>query len=185
MAIFTLERMVRGGINDQLRGGFCRYSVDDHWMIPHFEKMLYDNGPLLVLCCDAWQITGDDLFRDAATATADWVMHRDAVARGRLLQQLDADSEGEEGRFYVWDRMRWPRCWMPPSTRFIAPLYGLDQPPNFEGKWHLHGYRTLADRGKRAAAGRLSRRGRCSCRQGQAAGRAPSAVCARAATRRS
>jgi uncharacterized protein YyaL (SSP411 family) len=145
MAIFTLERMVRGGVNDQLCGGFCRYSVDDHWMIPHFEKMLYDNGPLLVLCCEAWQITGDALFRDAATATADWVIAEMQSPEGGYYSTLDADSEGEEGRFYVWDRGEVAALLDAAEYALIAPLYGLDQPPNFEGKWHLHGYRRLAD----------------------------------------
>ena len=148
MAIFTLERMIRGGVNDQLRGGFCRYSVDDQWMIPHFEKMLYDNGPLLALCCDAWQITGDALFRDAATATADWVMAEMQSPEGGYYSTLDADSEGEEGRFYVWDRAEVAALLDDAEYALVAPLYGLDQSPNFEGQWHLHGYRILADLAK-------------------------------------
>ncbi|MGB5831576.1 MAG: thioredoxin domain-containing protein [Thiohalocapsa sp.] len=153
MASFTLERMIRGGVNDQLRGGFCRYSVDDHWMIPHFEKMLYDNGPLLALCCDACQIGdqhgerfgGDDLFRNAAIATADWVMAEMQSPEGGYYSTLDADSEGEEGRFYAWDRAEVSALLDEAEYALIAPLYGLDQNPNFEDKWHLHGYRTLGD----------------------------------------
>jgi hypothetical protein len=144
MAVFTLERMIRGGINDQLRGGFCRYSVDDRWMIPHFEKMLYDNGPLLGLCCDAWQITGDALFRDAAAATADWGMAEMQAPGGGYYSTLDADSEGEEGKFYVWDREEVAALLDLDEYALLAPLYGLDGTPNFEGKWHLHQYRTLA-----------------------------------------
>ena len=145
MATFTLERMVRGGVNDQLGGGFCRYSVDDRWMIPHFEKMLYDNGPLLALCCDAWQATGDGLFRDAAAATADWAIAEMQSPEGGYYSSLDADSEGEEGRFYVWDRDEIAALLEPAELRLVTPLYGLDRSPNFEGKWHLHGYRTLED----------------------------------------
>jgi len=141
----TLERMVRGGVNDQLAGGFCRYSVDDQWMIPHFEKMLYDNGPLLSLCCDVWQLTADPLFRDAANATADWVMSEMQSPEGGYYSSLDADSEGEEGRFYVWDRDEVERCLEPPEYRIAAAVYGLDRPPNFEGRWHLHGYHTPAE----------------------------------------
>ena len=149
MATFTLERMIRGGVNDQLRGGFYRYSVDDQWMIPHFEKMLYDNGPLLALCCDLAQLSGQDhddgLFRDAAIATADWVIDEMQSPEGGYYSTLDADSEGEEGRFYVWDQAEIDRLLDPAEYALTAAVYGLDRPPNFEGKWHLHGYRTLAE----------------------------------------
>jgi uncharacterized protein YyaL (SSP411 family) len=142
MARLTLERMIRGGMNDQLAGGFCRYSVDDDWMIPHFEKMLYDNGPLLALCCDAWAITGEAVFRDAAAATADWAIAEMQSPEGGYYSSLDADSEGEEGRFYVWDRDEIAALLTPAELAFLTPLYGLDRPPNFEGRWHLHQYRT-------------------------------------------
>jgi hypothetical protein len=145
MVRLTLDRMVRGGVNDQLAGGFCRYSVDDHWMIPHFEKMLYDNGPLLSLCCDLWQLTGDALFRVAARTTADWVMAEMQSPEGGYYSSLDADSEGEEGRFYVWDRDEVAKLLDPREYAIVGAVYGLDLPPNFEGRWHLHGYRTLAD----------------------------------------
>jgi uncharacterized protein YyaL (SSP411 family) len=141
MAVLTLERMVKGGINDQLGGGFCRYSVDERWMIPHFEKMLYDNGPLLALCCDAWQITGKPLFRDAAEATADWVTREMQDPNGGYYSSLDADSEGHEGRFYVWDRGQVKGLLPAEEYQVFAPVYGLDLDPNFEGRWHLHTYR--------------------------------------------
>ncbi len=148
MAAFTLERMIRGGLNDQLGGGFCRYSVDDRWMIPHFEKMLYDNGPPLALCCDVWQITGNTLFRDAAVATADWVMREMQSPEGGYYSTLDADSEGHEGRFYVWDREEVRSLLTPEEYAPFAAVYGLDRSPNFEGKWHLHTYRTPAEAAK-------------------------------------
>jgi uncharacterized protein YyaL (SSP411 family) len=148
MAAFTLERMIRGGLNDQLGGGFCRYAVDDDWMIPHFEKMLYDNGPLLALCCDAWQITGDPLFRDAAVATADWVMREMQSPEGGYYSSLDADSEGEEGRFYVWDRKEVQGLLTTEEYAPFAAVYGLDRRPNFEESWHLHGYCTDAEAAK-------------------------------------
>ena len=144
MATFTLERMIRGGLNDQLGGGFCRYAVDDLWMIPHFEKMLYDNGPLLALCCDAWQITADTLFRDAAVATADWIRREMQSPQGGYWSSLDADSEGHEGRFYVWDRQAVRALLTPQEYAPFAAVYGLDQPANFEGQWHLHQYQTPA-----------------------------------------
>jgi uncharacterized protein YyaL (SSP411 family) len=142
MAAFTLQRMIRGGVFDQLGGGFYRYSVDAQWMIPHFEKMLYDNGPLLALCCDAWQVTGDPLFREAAEATADWVMREMQSAEGGYFSALDADSEGEEGVFYLWDREQVRGLLTEEEYAVLAPVYGLDRNPNFEGRWHLHGFRT-------------------------------------------
>jgi uncharacterized protein len=140
-ARLTLERMARGGLADQLGGGFYRYSVDDQWMIPHFEKMLYDNGPLLALCCDAFGLTEDPLFRDTALATADWAMREMQSPEGGYYSSLDADSEGHEGRFYVWDRAEVEALLAPAEYLPFAAVYGLDRPANFEGRWHLHGYR--------------------------------------------
>ena len=145
MAVLTLERMIRGGLNDQLGGGFCRYSVDELWMIPHFEKMLYDNGPLLALCCDAWQVTGEPLFRAAAEATADWLIRELQSPAGGYWASLDADSEGHEGRYYVWDREELRALLTPEEYDPFATVYGLDRQANFEGRWHLHGYRTPAE----------------------------------------
>ena len=145
MAGFTLERMIRGGINDQLGGGFCRYSVDDLWEIPHFEKMLYDNGPLLALCCDAYAATGNQLFRDAAGATADWLIREMQSPAGGYYSSLDADSEGHEGRFYAWDRDRVRALLSAAEYEPFAAVYGLDQPANFEGQWHLHGNLTPSE----------------------------------------
>jgi uncharacterized protein YyaL (SSP411 family) len=142
MATFTLGRMIRGGLTDQLGGGFCRYSVDDLWMIPHFEKMLYDNGPLLALCCDAWAATGEALFRDAAVATADWVIREMQSPEGGYWSTLDADSEGHEGRFYAWQRDEVRGLLTAEEYPAFAACYGLDRPPNFEGAWHLHAWRT-------------------------------------------
>jgi uncharacterized protein YyaL (SSP411 family) len=138
MALFTLYQMGRGGLYDQLGGGFCRYSTDDDWMIPHFEKMLYDNGPLLALNADACQITGDSFFADICHQTAGWVMREMQSSSGGYYSTLDADSEGEEGKFYVWtpDEVRGQLD----ETEFdlVSKLYGLDRAPNFEGQWHLH-----------------------------------------------
>ncbi|MGQ9660246.1 MAG: thioredoxin domain-containing protein, partial [Thermochromatium sp.] len=144
MVRFTLERMIRGGLTDQLGGGFCRYSVDDEWMIPHFEKMLYDNGPLLALCCDLFAATDEPLFREAAQATADWVIREMQSPEGGYYSTLDADSEGHEGAFYVWDRDTVRAHLSAAEYLVFAAVYGLDRPPNFEGRWHLHGYRTPA-----------------------------------------
>jgi hypothetical protein len=140
MAVETLRRMSLGGIYDQVGGGFCRYSVDDRWMIPHFEKMLYDNGPLLALLADAWQATGLDTFRRTAASTAEWVIREMQSPEGGYYSTLDADSEGEEGRFYVWDREEVRSLLEAGEYALLARHYGLDRQPNFEGRWHLHTY---------------------------------------------
>jgi len=138
MALTTLTRMCEGGIYDQLGGGFCRYSVDAHWSIPHFEKMLYDNGPLLGLLADAWLASRDPLFERCAAETAGWMLREMQSPEGGYYSSLDADSEGEEGRFYVWDREEVERLLTPEEYAATAAHYGLDQPPNFENKhWHL------------------------------------------------
>lgn len=143
MASFTLERMILGGVNDQLGGGFCRYSVDAQWMIPHFEKMLYDNGPLLSLCCDAWQATSQPLYRQAALRTAAWVMREMQSPEGGYYSSLDADSEGEEGKFYVWSFEQAAALLEDDEYRLLSAMYSVDQAANFEGHWHLHGVRSV------------------------------------------
>jgi uncharacterized protein YyaL (SSP411 family) len=137
MAAETLRRMARGGIYDQLGGGFCRYSVDERWEIPHFEKMLYDNGPLLALYAEAHAVTGEALFRRVIEETADWLLDEMRSPEGAFYASLDADSEGEEGRFYVWDRDDIRAALSDAEYAMFAPCYGLDQPANFEGRWHL------------------------------------------------
>jgi len=143
MAVFSLERMARGGMFDQLGGGFCRYSVDTHWMIPHFEKMLYDNGALLALYAEAWAATQDPLFARVCRQTAGWVMREMQSPQGGYYSSLDADSEGEEGRFYVWTPEQVRTQLAADDYPLFARRYGLDRPANFEGRWHLHVYRTV------------------------------------------
>ena len=133
----TLTRMAEGGIYDQLGGGFCRYSVDAQWTIPHFEKMLYDNGPLLALYAQLWQASGDDLYRRVAAETADWVIRDMLSPEGGFYSTLDADSEGEEGRFYVWEPGEVRALLTDDEYKAVAARFGLDQPPNFEGQWHF------------------------------------------------
>jgi uncharacterized protein YyaL (SSP411 family) len=137
-ALLTLRRMAQGGIHDQLGGGFCRYSVDDRWEIPHFEKMLYDNGPLLGLYADAWAATGDGYYREVAEGIAGWLLREMTSPEGAFYSSLDADSEGEEGRFYVWERSEVEHLLGPAKSALGVRCWGLDRPPNFEGRhWHL------------------------------------------------
>ena len=137
MALTTLKYMCEGGIYDQIGGGFCRYSVDERWEIPHFEKMLYDNGPLLALCADAWAQSRDPLFARVAGETAVWVMREMQAPDGGYYSSLDADSEGEEGKYYVWDRAEVERLLTPQESALALRRWGFDDPPNFENRhWH-------------------------------------------------
>ncbi len=132
MALETLAAMARGGIFDQVGGGFARYSTDDEWAIPHFEKMLYDNGPLLRLYADAWAITGDPLFKRVVEETAAWVMREMQSPEGGYYSSLDADSEGVEGKFYVWSVDEVRGILSPGEFAVLSPHYGFDREPNFE-----------------------------------------------------
>jgi uncharacterized protein len=145
MLRFTLEKMAGGGIFDHLGGGFCRYSVDEHWMIPHFEKMLYDNGPLLALYAQAAIAFDDPEFRETAQATASWVMREMQSPEGGYYSSVDADSEGEEGKFYVWRTEEAKQLLDDREYRAFARRFGLDRKPNFETHWHLHVYEKVAD----------------------------------------
>ena len=145
MLHMTLHAMAAGGIYDQLGGGFCRYSVDDYWMIPHFEKMLYDNGPLLALYSETHSATGDAVFKRIAEETADWVIREMQAPTGGYYSTLDADSEGEEGKFYVWTPDDVKTTLSDDEYAVTARVYGLDRESNFEGHWHLRIFEDLAD----------------------------------------
>ena len=132
MALFSLRKMASGGVVDQLGGGFCRYSVDEQWAIPHFEKMLYDNGPLLHLYADAWALTGETLFADTAEGIVDWLLREMRAPEGGFYSALDADSEGHEGKFYVWTPDEVRALLSAEEYAVAAPVYSFDLPPNFE-----------------------------------------------------
>jgi uncharacterized protein YyaL (SSP411 family) len=138
IARLTLTRMAEGGIYDQLGGGFCRYSVDEYWSIPHFEKMLYDNAALIALYADAWVVTRQPLFERTARGIAGWVMREMQSPEGGYYSSLDADSEHEEGKYYVWTREEVKGLLDADEYAVLEPHYGLDGAPNFEhGTWHL------------------------------------------------
>ena len=148
----TLGKMADGGIHDQLGGGFCRYSVDAEWTIPHFEKMLYDNGPLLALYADLARVTGESRFADVANGIVGWLTREMRAPDGAFYSSLDADSEGEEGRFYVWSRDEVRALLDPGDHAVAAPHFGLDGAPNFEGRaWNLRVAVPLADVAARLA----------------------------------
>ncbi len=134
----TLTAMAQGGLFDQIGGGFCRYSVDERWEIPHFEKMLYDNAQLLALYADAWRATDVTLFRDTANATAEWVMREMQAPPGGYYSALDADSEGHEGKFYVWTAQEIRSLLTPEEWDVVEKRFGLYGETNFEGQWHLN-----------------------------------------------
>ena len=145
MATLTLTRMAEGGIYDQIGGGFARYSVDEYWMIPHFEKMLYDNGQLLNVYAQAAVATGDELFRRVTAETAAWMIRDLQSPAGGFWSTLDADSEGHEGKFYVWTPEQIEKLVPAAAYQVLARRFGLDRAANFEGAWHLHAYRPLEE----------------------------------------
>ena len=139
MATLTLTRMAGGGLFDALGGGFFRYCVDGQWQIPHFEKMLYDNAQLLASYTEAACATGEALFRDVADRTADFLLTELRAPDGGFYSSYDADSEGHEGRYYVWTREQAQSLLSADEYAVLADRHGLDRPANFEGAWHLQG----------------------------------------------
>ncbi len=133
MVTQTLEAMARGGMYDQLGGGFHRYSVDDHWLVPHFEKMLYDNAQLARVYLHAWQVTGERFYRTIAEETLDYVTREMTDPSGGFYSAQDADSEGEEGKFFVWTADEIRAVLGNQAEAFIA-AYGVTERGNFEGK---------------------------------------------------
>jgi hypothetical protein len=145
MSSLTLTRMGEGGLYDQLGGGFARYSVDGFWMIPHFEKMLYDNGQLLSEYARAHLATGEPLFAKISHQTADWVLRDMRSPQGGFYSSLDADSEGHEGKFYVWTPAEVQTLLSTEEYAAFSRRFGLHAGANFEGEWHLHTYASLED----------------------------------------
>ena len=129
----TLTHIAQGGIYDHLGGGFARYSVDERWLVPHFEKMLYDNALLLELMTEAWRETGDPLFAIRVSETIDWLMREMVTEGGGFASSLDADSEGEEGKFYVWSLAEIEEVLGAEDAKLFAGIYDVTPGGNFEG----------------------------------------------------
>ena len=163
VVLHTLARMARGGLFDHLGGGFFRYSVDRRWSIPHFEKMLYDNGALLALYADAYAATGDASLADIAAETAGFLIREMHDPGGGFYSALDADAAGREGGFYVFTREEVDRVLAPDEAEVAKRVFGLDREPNFEdphggGKaWHLEIVEAVDALGEADAAELLAR----------------------------
>src|SRR4051812_33426856 len=134
MALHTLRRMAAGGMYDQVGGGFARYSVDARWLVPHFEKMLYDNALLARAYLHAFQLTGEPLFRRVCEETLDWALRELRQDEGGFASSLDADSEGEEGRFYVWTPDEIRAALGDELADVALRHFGVTEAGNFEGK---------------------------------------------------
>ena len=150
MAGQTLEAMARGGMYDQLGGGFARYSTDEAWVVPHFEKMLYDNALLARVYAHSWRRTGSALARRVAAETCDWMLRELRTPQGGLAASLDADSEGEEGRFYVWSPAELTEALGEQEAAFAAGAFGVTRAGTFED-----GRSVLQRRAEPADAGRF------------------------------
>jgi len=134
MSTHTLTAMARGGMYDLVGGGFSRYSVDERWLVPHFEKMLYDNALLARAYLHAWQVTGQPLLRRVCEETLDWAVREMRAPEGGFYSALDADSEGEEGLFYVWTLDQLREVLGEDDASVAADFYGVRPGGNFEGR---------------------------------------------------
>ncbi|HVF34925.1 MAG TPA: thioredoxin domain-containing protein [Candidatus Saccharimonadia bacterium] len=155
MLELTLTRMAEGGMHDQLGGGFCRYSVDARWEIPHFEKMLYDNAALLPLYAQAARSCAEPAYAAVAHGIAGFVARELTHADGAFHAALDADSEGEEGRYYVWQRQELEALLSKDELALAERRYGFDRDENFEG----HAWNPIVARSIDSIAGELALNG--------------------------
>ena len=133
VVIYSLTKMARGGIYDQIGGGFHRYSVDERWLVPHFEKMLYDNAQLSRVYLHAWQATGDDFFKRIATEIYDYILREMTAPNGGFYSTTDADSEHEEGKFFVWTPAEVRAALSPDEAAAVLAYFDVTDKGNFEG----------------------------------------------------
>jgi hypothetical protein len=148
MAVHTLRRMADGGMRDHVGGGFHRYSVDARWLVPHFEKMLYDNALLARAYLDAWRITGEEALRSVSESTLDWILADMTSPEGGFYAARDADSEGEEGLFYVWTPEEVDAL-LGDDAALVRRTYDVSPGGNFEGRsilWLPHSLDAVARR---------------------------------------
>ncbi len=132
-ALFSLQKMVKGGIYDQLAGGISRYSTDNEWLAPHFEKMLYDNALLVDVLCDAYQVSGQKIFKDAIVSTLQFLVRDMKHSDGGYFAALDADSEGIEGKFYVWQKQEIEQL-LGEDAGLFCSYFNVTEQGNWEGK---------------------------------------------------
>ena len=136
MVLHTCDRMAAGGIHDHLGGGFARYSVDAEWLVPHFEKMLYDNAQLAQLYLDAWVLTGETRYADVARDILDYVLRDMTHPEGGFYSAEDADSEGHEGKFYCWTQQELAKLLTPEEFKVTARYFGITERGNFVDHSH-------------------------------------------------
>jgi uncharacterized protein YyaL (SSP411 family) len=166
----TLERISEGGIYDHLAGGFSRYSVDERWLVPHFEKMLYDNAQLLELLALAHLRSRKPLFLARARETIGWLTREMTTKEGAFSSSLDADSEGEEGKFYVWSLADITALLGETDAAFFAAHYDVSAGGNFEGHNILNRLKSLPRTSEdEARLGPAARRAACRARKARAA----------------
>ena len=155
MVLETLRRMGRGGIYDQVGGGFHRYSTDERWLVPHFEKMLYDNAHLAELLALVWRETRDPELARLARGTLDFVLREMTLPEGPFKSAIDAETDGEEGAYYVWTREELRSALGEKGFELLAPIYGFGGAPNFEQeRYVLHLTAPLDDHAQRLGIGR-------------------------------
>src|SRR5262249_51724515 len=138
MVLHTLRQMARGGMYDQIGGGFHRYSVDERWLVPHFEKMLYDNAQLVPLYLSAYQASGDRFFPPIAADTLAYVTREMRSPEGGFYSTQDADSEGEEGKFFLWDVAEVHRILGDDVAEMVCRYWDITEYGNFEHRNILH-----------------------------------------------
>lgn len=134
----TLDQMSQGGVYDHLGGGYARYSTDERWLVPHFEKMLYDNAGTIELLTLVWQMTRSPLYAARVDETIDWVLREMVTREGAFASSLDSDSEGEEGKYYVWSEAEIDDVLGPNDAPFFKQVYGVTTAGNWQGKNILH-----------------------------------------------